>query len=238
MPGLKSFSLASLPSAPTGRCPQVRRTWRYLKATHESVTGLLDSFSRIREVASQAKGSTKGRLSRDQVNLLRAALVFTSSGIDACCQQLIRDALPVLLHRGGTAEVRFREYLKSQLYEPKPPDGLLDAIAAADPRSQLIERYMGAMTKASFQGSSDLKERVRDVLGITNLRLPSRRFSALDGFFKARNDIAHQLDYANPSSPSVQRNHRAPANVVKQCDTAMALIADLVHATADLLCAG
>jgi hypothetical protein len=206
-----------------------------LEATHESVSGLLDSFSQIRRVASDAKGSTKGRLTRDQVDILRAALVFTSSGVDACCQRLVRDGLPPLLQLGGSADMRFREYLKGQLYEPRPPDGLLDAIAAKDPRAELIERYVNERTKASFQGSGDLKDRVRDVLGIANQRLPSKRFISLDGFFKARNNIVHMLDYARPSSTSMQRNHRAPAVVVKQCDVALALVADLVHATAELL---
>jgi hypothetical protein len=80
-----------------------------------------------------------------------------------------------------------------------------------------------------------MKNRVSDLLGITNQRLPSKRFQALDGFFKARNAIAHQLDYADASSASTRRTHRAPATVVKQCDTALALVADVIQATREML---
>lgn len=213
----------------------MRRAWKYLKATHESVSGLLDSFTEVREAARRAKGNAKGRLSRDEGDLLRAALVFTSSGLDACCHQLVRDSLPGLIERGGNAEVKFRLYLESELRGPKPPDGLLDAIAAADPRCKLIERYVDAKTKASFQGSGDLKERVRDVLGISNHRLPVKSLKALDGFFTSRNDIVHRLDYRDPVSRSVKRHARSPAHVTSECNAVLSLIANLIHATAEQL---
>ncbi|MBQ0906847.1 hypothetical protein [Micromonospora sp. U21] len=229
------IKLQTLPAAPAGHCPPVRRAWRYLVATQDSVDGLLDSFNQVRTLALKAKVEARGRLSSDELDLLRAALVFTSSGLDACCHQLVRDALPALIARGGTAELKFREHLRNELYSPKPPDGLLEAIAAADPRRELIERYVMAKTKASFQGSGDLQERVRDTLGITNKALAKGRFTALDGFFIARNDIVHRLDYENPTSASVKRHHRNPNDVATECDTVLALVADLIHATAELL---
>lgn len=140
----------------------------------------------------------------------------------------------MVISHGGIAELKFREFLKNELYAPKPPDGLLDAISATDPRTELIGRYVAAKTKASFQGSGDLQERVRDTLGISNKALPKGRFTALDGFFRARNDIVHRLDYEDPTSVSVKRHHRSPNDVTAECDTVLRLIADLIHATAEL----
>jgi hypothetical protein len=91
------------------------------------------------------------------------------------------------------------------------------------------------MTKASFQGSGDLQERVRDTLRIPNKSLPKSRFTSLDKFFTARNDIVHRLDYENPASISVKRHHRNPNDVAAECDTVLALVGDLIHATAGLL---
>ncbi|WP_146174904.1 hypothetical protein [Umezawaea tangerina] len=227
--------LAPLPPPFAGPCPQIRRAWRYLDATHKSVNGLLDSFNQVRVAAGTARGSNHGRLRRDEVDLLRAALVFTSSGLDACCQQLVRDALPTLIDRGGTAELKFVAYLKDQLHEPKPPEGLLDAVTAMHPREQLVKRYIEAKTRASFQGSRDLKDRVRDLLGISNKALPTSRFTALNGFFVARNDIVHQLDYVNPRSTSMKRHPRTAADVTRECNAVLALVADTILACAGLL---
>ena len=55
----------------------------HVVATHNSVDGLLDSFVQIRSLAVQAKADRRLRLRSDELNLLRAALVFTSSGLDS-----------------------------------------------------------------------------------------------------------------------------------------------------------
>ena len=235
MRGLTDFQLRPLPDAPAGRCPEVRQPWRYLAATHETVGGLLESFTVVRERARQEKRSPRGRLSADQVNLLRAALVFTSSGLDATCQSLLTHALPRLISTGGSAQKRYAKFIELQLKSANTSSELTAAVMSADPRTALIDVYLAAKTKASFQGSKDLKDRVMGSLGLPNKALPSARFSALDRFFTARNDIVHQLDYEAPSSASTKRHHRAPAEVTATCDTTLALLADLIEATSLLL---
>lgn len=64
----------------------------------------------------------------------------------------------------------------------------------------MIEVYIAARTKASLQGSGDLKSRVRDTLGISNAQLPDAQIDTLGQFFKARNAIVHDLDYEDPSA--------------------------------------
>lgn len=229
------FTLSPLVAAPAGRAPKVRGARRYLEATHASVTGILDSFALVRAEAARARDTAAGRLSRDQVDLLRAALVFTSSGLDATCHRLVQDAAPSLIDRGGTARTLFDLYLKQQLELPKAPDGLLDAITSADPRAALVRRYVDAKTTASYQGSSDLRVRVRDLLGVPKRALPDARFTALDGFFTARNQIVHRLDYEDPTGTRTARHHRAPAAVVEACDQVLVLATDLIDRTAALL---
>ena len=92
--------------------------------------------------------------------------------------------------------------------------------------------YIQSKTKASYQGTTDLKERVRDLLGIPKASIPDARIKALDGFFTARNDIAHRLDYVTPQGPSTKRHHRSPADVVKECDRVLIVTSSLIHATA------
>lgn len=227
------FKLAALSPAPKGRRPTIRQARRYLEATHDSVSGLLDSFNLVREETAKVKGTAAGRLSRDQVDLLRAALVFTSSGLDASCQALVTLCAPALINKGGAARTRFDLFLDQQMKTPS--EALVTAVKAIDPRKALIDLYVDTKTKASYQGSGDLKDRVRDLLGIPNAAIPNKRIEALDGFFTARNDIVHRLDYVSATSTSRARNSRAAAAVVSECDRVLALVSDLIAATASLL---
>ena len=235
MPTPVLFALAALPPAPTGRCPEVRRARRYLDATHESVSALLDTFNVIRTTAMTAKNSPKGRLSRDQVDLLRAAIVFTGGGLDAVCQRLVYDAVGKLIDRGSQAAEKFDGYLRGELYAPKPSDEFVTAVVCPDPRTALIDAYRSAKTRQSFQGSGDVRDRVAKLLGIPDAVLRKSRFDALNDFFLARNDIVHQLDYKDINGTSTARNHRTPEWTVAQCDLVLLLLADIIKATAKLV---
>lgn len=228
------FELSALPAAPKGRAPQIRRAWRYLEATHQSVGGLVDSFNLVHEKAVNSRANAGGRLGRDEVDLLRAALVFTSSGLDATCQTLIAECIPELVEKSGSnAERKFESFLDEQIAAPSAP--FRAAIRASQPRAELVRLYVEAKTKSSYQGSNDVKDRVRDLLGIPNAKVPAARIAALDPFFAARNQIVHQLDYVDPGSASTKRFHRAPGAVVAECDTVLNLVADVIDAAVNVL---
>ncbi|MBT2511779.1 hypothetical protein J7I98_39660 [Streptomyces sp. ISL-98] len=96
----------------------------------------------------------------------------------------------------------------------------------------MIKLYIAARTKASLQGSGDVKSRVRDTLGISNARLPLARLTQLDGFFKARNAIVHDLDYKSPAGHGTARHPRTLGRVREQCDAALAVVAEIISETA------
>jgi hypothetical protein len=98
-----------------------------------------------------------------------------------------------------------------------------------------VRLYVDAKTKASYQGSGEVKDRVRDLLGIPNQTLPLHRIRALDGFFTARNDIVHQLDYVDPRRTSVAGHHRSPSDVLAEVDRVLTLVADLIGGAAEVL---
>lgn len=228
------FELSALPTAPRGRAPQVRRARRYLEATHASVSGLVDSFNVVHEKTVTSRANAGGRLSRDEVDLLRAALVFTSSGLDASCQTLVAECVPVLVERpGSNAANKFEAFLDEQIGAPSAL--FRAAVKGSQPRADLVRLYVDAKTKSSYQGSGEVKDRVRDLLGIPNQKLASHRIKALDGFFTARNDIVHQLDYVDPRSASTARHHRSPSAVVAEVDQVLTLVADLIGGAAEVL---
>ena len=228
-----TFFLAELAEAPKGRCPEIRRAQRYLVATHGSVGGILDSYNVVREKRVSWHGHGAGRLSRDELDLLRAALIFTSSGLDACCQTLVRDSLPKLIELGGTAKTKFDLWLDSQSRQPSTP--FVAALKDLDSRSRFISLYLDETTKASYQGTSDIKERVKDLLGIPNKSVSNAEVEKLAGFFIARNDIVHSLDYVDPNGPSTARHHRSPGDVAAECDSVLLLMSKLIAGTAAAL---
>lgn len=228
------LELGSLPGAPSGKCPQVRRARRYLEATHDSVSGLLDSFNVVHEKKVASRTNAQGRLGRDELDLLRAALVFTSSGLDAACHALVADSLPDLVDRSGTVPaMKFEAYLDEQTNNPTKE--FRSALKSRDPRPEFVRLYVEDKTRASYQGTGDLKDRVRDLLGISNKTVHSKRIDALAGFFVARNDIVHRLDYVDPRSQSTARHTRSSSEVVSECHLVLTLVADLIDGAADVL---
>jgi hypothetical protein len=229
--GYRAISLTELPRKPHGEL--VTGAWRYLLGAHDSVTGLFDALATVRSTKQSGTGQdARGRLARDEEDLLRAALVFTSSGLDACCKRLLRDALPDLIAGNPTAARKFQEFVKQEL-ATGPSDPFAQAILSPAPRTQMIKVYIAGKTKASLQGSGDMKTRVRDTLGISNARLPVDKLEQLDDFFKARNAIVHDLDYESPSSLSSRARHRRKMEEVRdQCDTVLSVVATVISETA------
>ncbi len=230
-------ALAPLPTAPSGHAPQVRQARKYLEAAHGSTSALLESLAIVRKQKKVATGETRGRYSNDEIELLRAALVFTSSGLDASLQRLCRDALPALIRRPDSgARARYQEFLKHELSAPKPSEPFRDAVLAADPEAELINFYVKERTKASYQGSRELRTRVREALGIGRSSVPDPDLAALDPFFEARNAIVHGMDYVDPeSSLGRKRHHRTRDSTVGECDLVFALAARFIAETAKSL---
>src|ERR1039458_3496085 len=75
-------------SAPAA--PQLQRSYKIVVYAHETAGSLLAGFNSL----GQARG--RGAPSDEQQDLLRAMLVFAGAGLDACAQQIVRDALPRL----------------------------------------------------------------------------------------------------------------------------------------------
>lgn len=231
--------IAPLRDAPRGRVPEVRNAYRFLKGAHTSVAGLLDAVATLSTARRGANADARGRMREDEVNTLRSALVFTSSGLDASMTRLVWDAGEMLVSRQGTqARTMYELAIKQELAQPKLDEQLRDAIIHADPATEIRTHYLRSKTKASFQGSNDLKKRVRNVLGIPKSRIPDADLEALDQFFEARNRIVHSMDYADVvASKRRTRVHRSSEEVTAMCDAAFGVAADLIRASADLILA-
>lgn len=202
---------------------------------HGSVSALLDALTLVRDTNMQAAGKNRGRYTNDEIDLLRAALVFTSSGLDASLHRLVRDALPDLARRSGSgARPNYQTFIKQE--SSNPSKEFCAALLAEDPTSELLKVYVTVRTRASYQGSGDLRARVRTALGIRKTAVPDADLAALDPFFEARNAIVHGMDYVDPENSSGRkREARSRSTTIAECDKVFNVAATLIHETAKLL---
>ncbi|MET7903379.1 hypothetical protein ABZS86_18690 [Streptomyces sp. NPDC005355] len=166
---------------------------------------------------SAAESDPRGRLSHDQTDQLRAAIVFTSAGLDACLRRLLKDALPTLVNGNNAADGKFKQFINDQLNE-KASKPFRAALVDLDPRVKLIDIYVETLTGSSLQGHKDL-QKVRDALGVPKLDISDAALEGLSPFFAARNEIAHELDLVDPSGRgNSSRRGRTMTAVRDQCD--------------------
>lgn len=232
---LLQIKLAALGRQPHGCPAQVKPSWDRLVAAHGSVSGLFDTLHVLREHAAKTK-DPRGRLSEDELDQVRAAIVFTSAALDACLRRLLRDALPILISAGTEAAGRFTGYLQTERLRGELSKATKDAITSADPRGQLIDFYVNHLAGSSLQSWTDLKK-VRDALGLpasgAGTDLGDVRLEGLKDFFIARNEIAHELDLIDPSGKgSRSRRHRDMTIVGTQCSDVLAVIEAFLRAAA------
>lgn len=223
-----STKLQALPTKPVGK-PVVNQAWKYLASAHVSVGAILESLDAYRAANMKAaKKDPRGRTSNKEMELLRAALVFASSGLDASLQRLVYDLLPHLIRGGATGAVhQYELYRKQQLADPTAD--FIAAVVSLDPSASLLEEYVKYKTKASYQGSGDLRVRVRNTLGIAKSAIPDSDLTALDPFFTARNAIVHGMDFTNTTAASSRaRNSRARDATVVECDGAFSVAARFI----------
>lgn len=232
--------LLPLRDGPKGRVPEVRNAYRFLRGAHKTVADLFTVLEAESEIRRSGNSDMRGRMATWEVDLLRSAIVFTSSGLDASMTRLVFDIGRYLVPRPGTgARAQYERFVRDALAGTNPVDqGLRDAIISPDPAAALLDYYLRARTKASFQGSGDLGSRVRNCLGIPKTRVPDSSLAALDPFFKARNRIVHDMDYEAPDSPKrLARIHRSREAAGAMCNSTFEVAADLMHAAADVVLA-
>jgi len=227
------YELTNLGTRPPD-IPGIVGAWWRLMATHETVTGLFRTLYMVRQRTLGGQVQAQEPLSDGVQDLLRAAIVFTSAGIDACLESLLTHAVPVLVANNENARRKFELYIENQVNAPKPASAFVEALKSPDPRSRLVELYILGLTSSSFQGSGSIKDRALAALGVTNAQLSNGRVKSLDPFFIARNDVVHKLDLIQPSAPYARppSKPRGQDDVGHMCDEALLLMRDIVVATA------
>lgn len=206
---------------------------RRLKGAHESVQGHLDTLHSVRDRKIKNNIEVR-RLDHKEVDLLRAAVVFAGSGLDAVLKQLISDTLLLLVGKSTDARKLLGTF-GSRLVDDEP--GVAKRVlASADRNGEIMRHYLENLTKGSLQATSELKK-VRDALGLSAVsRLGDQHLDTFDSFFLARNQIVHELDLKKPTGRGdFTRRTRAMATSRDQADQALQLALCFIEEVDNLL---
>lgn len=218
------------------QAPEVRPARRLLDGSYKSVDELLLAVKELDRHRRAQNEHSKGRKSERERDLLRAAIVFTSAGIDASMTRLVKEAgKSLILAKEEGAYGQYREFLKQEIPPNSIPRGLRDILIDERLEESVVDYYLTEKTRASFQGSSDLDKRVRALLGLPKSVLDGDTKQELDSFFTGRNRIVHAMDYKDEDGNRTGRNHHDETEVQHQCFTVLNLAAILINETVQLL---
>jgi hypothetical protein len=170
----------------------------------------------------------------EEQDLLRAMLVMAAAGLDSMAKQLIRDALPLIVHSNERARDGLEKYLARQLTGDvelitagRSPKFIAMLLSSSDLPKRAAIQYVAHLTSASLQSAEELL-RVAAAFGLTAGELTTN-FQDLKPIFDVRNKIIHELDI-NLGGARRKRNLRGKADLVKYSNALLAAGGDLIQA--------
>jgi hypothetical protein len=169
----------------------------------------------------------------EEQDLLRSMLVIAASGLDAMTKQLIRDALPKVIEIDKEALAELEKFVSRKLRDEIDEIGISERVSflarvltAPSTQSQIIEDYIGYLTKGSLQSSDELS-RVTKAFGISQKEVIIDH-GRLRPIFEARNKVIHELDI-NFSVSRRRRNLRSEGTMKTYTDTLIELAENILR---------
>lgn len=211
----------------------------YLTLGRESAAAALAAMETLREQRRAAEGRRMtGQTSDQDQDLLRAMVVFACAGLDAAMKRLILDALPDLATRHEGVQKKLTQFTERMLSDGGGVSAKsLASLLTRDipPREAVIESYLAELTGGSLQSADALHETC-GALGVDDAGVRTN-VSALQGVFRARNQIIHELDMA-ASDQRRRRRHRAIKDMVRWASQSLTVGQAIVDEVSRTLNAG
>ena len=185
-----------------------RNAFAILCSAHDAASSFLDIF----EAARQARNA-KGAPTDEEQNLLRAMLVFASAGLDSMIKQLVRDALSLTIDRSEGAEDNLRRFISKRLARggELDPEFLSTVLVSRYPRKVLVNELVTNLVSQSLQSKEQVL-RAASYFDIPSVTLASD-LNLLEDIFRARNEMAHEMD-VDFAQPNRNRRPRRTAQMV------------------------
>ena len=213
---------------------ELLRSHQIVLYAHETAASLLAGFNSL----GRARG--RGAPSDEQQDLLRAMLVFSGAGLDACAQQIVRDALPRLVAEHEDAREALTGFAARRLRRQSDTDvagidaRFLAELLLGDPEKNLIEALISELTGSSMQSVEELK-RVVAHLGLTSDKELMKAIEGVRDAFRVRNRIAHDMDINFFDTKRRNRTVRKRADMVRDSNSLLAAAEALVIGVSRLL---
>lgn len=181
------MALCALPSNPLNSA--LISSYSILERASDSADALFRAFETVRS----ARGA-KGNATDHEQDLLRAAFVFASAGLDSMVKQLVRDTLHLVIEKDLGAQAQFAAYVQSRLRRADQIDlrFLAETLAAPTITAHLKSELVKDLTSGSLQSKDELL-RVAAYFAIRADEV-TKNPKELQTVFHARNQIAHEMD--------------------------------------------
>ena len=161
-------------------------------------------------------------------------IVFAGAGLDACAQQIVRDALPRLAAEHEDARAALVSFTARHLRQSETETRGVDARVLAglllgSPEQNLIELLIDELTGSSMQSVEELK-RVASHLGVAKDRKLMTTIDGVREAFRVRNRISHDMDVNFTANPRRNRTLRRRADMVRDTNALLGVAEALVSA--------
>jgi hypothetical protein len=180
MTGDGGHPLGPVPARPLE--PSCERAYKVICSAHATASSFLHIY------CDRADGNPTD----EDVDLLRAMLLFAGSGLDAMVKQLITDALPGVVEQNEGAREQLRVFLARRLRSDEHRSELLATMLVSPQPAALHAPLIKELRAGSLQSSEALL-RVGAFFDIPTRELTTD-VGALDRVFAIRNQVAHEMD--------------------------------------------
>ena len=212
---------------------------RFLASAHDSVASLIEqSYPALR---AQRDGG-RGRLTHAEHDLFRAAVVFAGAGVDAVLKQALRSCVPIQVERSAPARDKYLEFVTSHIQDGQTLDARQMARLLIEPKPEEVLRdaYIQSLTGSSLQSQTQVTAALA-ALGLQAHREMFKDSRDLNALFKARNQIAHEMDMTSAAVKARgkrTRHERALGTYVSMCHTGLDYCQRVLNALEDEVAAG
>lgn len=152
-------------------------------------------------------------------DLFRAALVFAGAGVDTVLKQALRSCVPIQVERSSDAREKYVEFVSKQIQSggAVDPTRLARLLTSAAPRDELVDLYVSSLTGSSLQAQTQVTATLA-ALGLQDQRDLFKDSKDLNPLFKARNQIAHEMDMTAAAARGQGRRARHERSMTSYVD--------------------
>jgi len=199
------------------------KSYYILLNAHSTASSFYDIFEKTRK-----QRNATGTPTDEEQDLLRAMLLFSSSGLDSMIKQLIQDTLPQLIEM-DEINSKFKSFIESRLSNQAGINIKLLSDVLTSPNSR--EALKNELVQDLLSGSLQSKEQIYKVASFFNINEKELNIDKqlIKDVFTARNFIVHEMD-VDFNQPNRTRRPRKKEDMKNYCNEIFKISNNILHA--------